>query len=313
MTRRRTRLLRPSSLRLLPLVLLLAPSLIAATPNGAPARELALALGGDVMLGRDSQHGWRAHGGAQPFGAFAEALRRADLAFINLEMGVCATARAPSNVPLLWAPPGRLDALRDAGIDAVSVANNHALDCGPRGLDATLAELAGRGIAAVGVAPSGTARLGPDVLLVGATFTPPPYRALGARALVLQRPTRPEGPVGSVSELVARVAALRRRQPDSLLLVSLHWGRERAPEPAAWQRRLGRQLVDAGANVIAGHGSHTRQLVERYRDAVIAYGLGNLVFDDSTELGRPRPPLLVRFRRGPEGWRALGDGVLDAR
>jgi hypothetical protein len=104
----------------------------------APRPALRLALGGDVMFGRVTADGWREHGGREPFGAWAAALQAADVAFVNLEMGVCEQGRTESLLPLLWAPARSLQALSNAGIDAVSVANNHALDCGEDGLKRTL-------------------------------------------------------------------------------------------------------------------------------------------------------------------------------
>jgi len=260
--------------------------------EGSAARELTLAVGGDVMFGRVTPRGHRAHGRPAAFGAWGATLAGADVAFVNLETGICLEGRTAGPLPLFWAPPDRLDVLCGAGIDVVSVANNHALDCGPDGLDATLAELERCGMGAAGVAPAGVARVTDEVVFLAATLHPAPYRATGSRPLY--------APAGR--GLVARVRALRAAEGDRLLVVSLHWGRERAPRPAAAQRALARALIAAGANAVVGHGSHTRQPVEQVGDGVVVYGLGNLVFDDATPLGRPRAPVVLRFGRTARGY-----------
>lgn len=267
----------------------------------APRPALRLALGGDVMFGRVTADGWREHGGREPFGAWAAALQAADVAFVNLEMGVCEQGPTESLLPLLWAPARSLQALSNAGIDAVSVANNHALDCGEDGLKRTLTVLRERGIAAVGVTPTGSVAVGKDVVFVGATFEPP--RRSNAVIPVVLRQTAEQ--LHPANDFIERVREERFQHPNSLLVVSLHWGQERVSRPAAWQATFARRLIDAGANVIAGHGSHTRQPRENYAGGVILYGLGNLVFDDRTQLGHPQPPVLLEMQRTEHGWRAL--------
>jgi poly-gamma-glutamate synthesis protein (capsule biosynthesis protein) len=117
------------------------------------------------------------------------------------------------------------------------------------------------------------AKEGVEVVAIGATFHPPrPPAAYAGKA--------PWVIAGyDAAPLVERVRELRREHGDAVLLVSLHWGVEGAPEPGAWQVRAARELVEAGADIIYGHGSHTVQRVEQYRGAAIAYGLGNLHFD----------------------------------
>ncbi|MBN1652859.1 MAG: CapA family protein [Deltaproteobacteria bacterium] len=264
-------------------------------------RSLSIAVGGDVMFGRAVENGWRAHGTERPFGIWTKILVKADLAFINLETGICEQGRTGGNRPLFWAPPDRLDALVNAGIDVVSVANNHVLDCGPRGLDSTLVELKRRRIFAAGVAPGGTVRVGRDVVVFAATQHRPPYRSSGKSPFVQTR----RGPFFhelSDDTFIKNIARIRRSNSRKLLIASLHWGKERSDRPAAFQQVLAQQMINAGANAIVGHGPHAAQLYELYRQGIILYSLGNLVFDDRTKIGRPQPPAVLRFIRGNKGW-----------
>lgn len=275
--------------RLFPLLsLLLCSHATAASPT------ITVALGGDVMFGRVTPDGWRPHP-ATELAKWRDALRDADVAIVNLETGICAQGRQRSRLPLFWAPAERLDLLVDAGVDVANIANNHALDCGAGGIDQTANALDDAGIAAAGIAERGALLVRDDVVVVGATMHPPPYRSVGQHVIAFSDPT-------VLTHLVRRTRDAHR---DKLLIVSIHWGKERSPEPATRQRELARALVDAGADAIAGHGPHTPQPEEIYRGALIAFSLGNLVFDDRSPLGRPRAPRVVTFRRTSAGWRTL--------
>jgi poly-gamma-glutamate synthesis protein (capsule biosynthesis protein) len=238
--------------------------------------SIRIALGGDVMFGRWRDNAWESYENRAALEAAADVMRPAVLAVVNLESGICLSeARKPGDAIRLTTPPNRLASLVDAGIDVVSLANNHATDCGASAL-----ETAGRALESHGVRSirgSGgveiRAKEGVEVVAIGATFHPPrpPADYAGKAPWVV------EG--YDAAPVVERVRELRREHGDAVLLVSLHWGVEGAPEPGAWQVRAARELVEAGADIIYGHGSHTVQRVEQYRGAAIAYGLGNLHFD----------------------------------
>ena len=78
-------------------------------------------------------------------------------------------------------------------------------------------------------------------------------------------------------EIIADIQTAR--QQGGLVFVSLHWGVEYQHQPQESQRQLAHQLIDAGADVIIGHHPHCIQGVEVYRGGLIAYSLGNFVFD----------------------------------
>lgn len=273
--------------------LLLLVALLFASPATADDSR-TLAFGGDVMFGRMTKSGYVSHP-ATELDRWSDALRNADIAFVNLETGICDTGRAAGKLPVLWAPSTRLDELRNAGIDVVSVANNHALDCGPEGLASTTKALSSRRIAHVGVREQGAVHLADDVVVIAATMHPPPYRSEGGRPAVHRR---------GDGQLLRDVQQLREKHPDHAIIVSLHWGKERSKRVAAWQETLAEKLVDAGATIVAGHGPHTPQHTKQLGDSLVMFSLGNLVFDDSSPIGRPVAPLLVRLTRTRSGWRA---------
>lgn len=207
-----------------------------------------------------------------PFDLVRRELRQKDLLFGNLET-VLTTSGDPSCKR--WVntnPPEAGTYLRDAGFDILSVANNHTLDLGRIGFEKTLDVLESHGIAYVG----------------GARGDTPP------RGLVVERNGIRLGFLGYTSGMFrsppgVTVSRLNKRRIirdikalkdlcDSIV-VSLHWGTENVYYPSPNQIKLARSLIDSGASLILGHHSHTIQGLERYKDGLIAYSLGNFQFD----------------------------------
>ena len=79
--------------------------------------------------------------------------------------------------------------------------------------------------------------------------------------------------------LVERVRHLRSSEPDSYIIVTLHWGGEHTLQPVTIQRVRAHQLIDAGADALIGHHTHTLQTIEEYKGKPIYYSIGNFIFD----------------------------------
>ena len=252
---------------------------------------------GDVMLGRGVADDIKRHGADWLFAPTADISRGADIAFCNLE---CALSRDAPLLPKRFAFRGDPDcahALSQAGYDVVCLANNHSMDCHIAGLRDTMRALTDVGVAYVGAGDDRRAARGPLIL-----------RRRGLRIAFLARSMFiPEGvvlvddrPAVAIldPDAITRDVRAAAREAD-VVVVSLHWGIEYSPYPTDWQRRIAHQIVDAGADVVIGHHPHCVQEVERYRGAVIAYSLGNFVFDTSRE--RARHGLMLRCRLGRRG------------
>jgi poly-gamma-glutamate capsule biosynthesis protein CapA/YwtB (metallophosphatase superfamily) len=249
--------------------------------------EVTLAFGGDVHF----------EGGAarlldrpgEGLGAIGRTLRAADVAMVNLETPVTQRGRPdPKELENAgdrhWfrTGPRALDVLGAAGVDVVSVANNHAGDRGATGLEDTLAAGRSRGIATVG-AGRGAAAYAPHVVEVGglevAFVAADAVQREGASDVWSARP----GVLGTASArggdaaaLVAAVEAAAAR--DRLVVVYLHWGKEYESCPTQAQRLLARELADAGADVVVGSHSHVLGGAGWAGDTLVAYGLGNFVW-----------------------------------
>jgi poly-gamma-glutamate synthesis protein (capsule biosynthesis protein) len=90
----------------------------------------------------------------------------------------------------------------------------------------------------------------------------------------------------SIDALCLRITQLKQEDPDCYIIVSLHWGWENHVEVVPRQRYDAHQLIDAGADCLVCHHTHTRQPMEAYRGKPIFYGLGNFIFDPRRDLNR---------------------------
>ena len=270
-----------------------------ATPPPAPARVLLAAVG-DVMLGRSVGARLEREGAGAALAAVRDILAGADIAIANLESPI-ATGGAPAPKAYAFrAPPAAAAALALAGIDLVSLANNHALDYGPAALAETRALLAERGIASIGAgpdravahAPAMIARGGLTIAFLG--YVTVPVEGGGFDPRVWAATDDAAGVAWlDVAAITAEVGAAARMA--DLVVVMLHFGQEWQPRPSPAQREQARAAIDAGAALVVGSHPHVLQEVEAYGGGLIAYSLGNFVFDGFPDPANDSAILLVEL------------------
>jgi Bacterial capsule synthesis protein PGA_cap len=254
--------------------------------RGRPDSTPTIGLLGDVMLGRRVAE--RLDGG-RPEGVWsdelAELCRSCDALVCNLECCISArgshTTRVAHKPFFFRAPPAAVAALAAAGVSAVSLANNHALDYEATALTDTLEHLATAGIAAAGagadlqqarrgtVVSAGGLRLG----LLGATDHPLEYgAAVDAPGVAFARLS------AGLPEWVASELARLRAEAD-VVVAFPHWGAPMATAPARWQRRRAGDLFAAGADLVAGHSAHVFHGVGPVDGRLALYDLGDALDD----------------------------------
>lgn len=310
---------RLSRLSLLVLLLILAgcatrpaavpPAVTAPTPAEpspspeppAPPPRVTLLIVGDVMLARIP--GEQVEKGEDPLAAFAAELTGADLTVGNLECVIATVGEKvpkaynfrchPRNVPLLA-----------RYFDAVSVANNHSGDFGKEAFAEQLDLLKQGGVPYFGGGKNLAEAHGPLILeRNGLRIALLGYNEVELRSYE----AGPESPglAWSVDEQVERDIRAAREKAD-LVVVYPHWGLEYHPTHSARQEELARKMVRAGADLVVGAHPHVTQPVEVYQDRLIAYSLGNFVFDDFMDvppsLDEPsRTSWILRVTLGKEG------------
>lgn len=242
--------------------------------------ELRLMAVGDLMMGSDIRHGKAGlppNDGRELFVGLGEVMRQADVTFANLEgplsdtlpdqkckgrKGNCFSFRTPTRYA---------DRLTELGIDVVSLANNHASDIGPKGFEHTMKALDERGIAHA-------ARVGEVAR----------FEAKGRKVHVVA--AHSGGCCLNVNRIKDVQAAIRRERAAGadVVIFSFHGGAEGSKArhvpgelEIAWGEKRGdvkalaRAAIDAGADIVIGHGPHVLRAMELYKGKLIAYSLGN--------------------------------------
>src|SRR5918999_3751384 len=222
-----------------------------------------IGLLGDVMLGREVARRL-AEGSPRRVWSdeLVEVCASCDLCLCNLECCISERGRRTSRIagkPFFFrAPPAAVDALAAVRVAAVSLANNHALDYEEEALRDTLDHLFAGGVSTTGagmdidsarrgvVVTAGEVR----VAFLAATDHPAEYAAGTDSPGVAWADLRAGLPEWIRTEL-------RRLRADAELVVAfLHWGPNMTAEPARWQRQRARELIAAGAGLVAGHSAH---------------------------------------------------------
>jgi hypothetical protein len=288
--------------------------LLVAEPAGAvastfdPASLWTLAAGGDVMLdrepyrlavlrGRGVDYPWaggtatiaarvccgapgqaivvgRGTGNA---GAVRALLRGADVTLVNLEGPAPDDHAYHPDGYVFTMDPALLAGLEMAGIDVVSLANNHIRNAGATGVADTIRHLDDLGIAHAGAGRNAVAARRPTWLT-----------AAGRRIAVLAYNGVDQGRNATPSSAGAAplvLAAMRhdiraaRRAGADVVVVVPHWGREYTDAVTAEQRRIGDGLIAAGADLVLGGHSHWAGPLELVDGRLVVYSLGDLVFD----------------------------------
>ena len=182
------------------------------------------------------------------------------------------------------AEPEWLECLRRHGFTHLNLANNHSIDQGRKGLMDTRNNISAAGIIPFGADTTMAAASQPLLL----TDFPRPVFVLPSLRVALENfPYLPSSPSPSqepFDSLIQRVAGLRFLHPQSVIIVTLHWGAEHTLRPAPQQRIQAHALIDAGADILICHHTHTLQSIERYEDRYIYYSIGNFIFDQKRDI-----------------------------
>jgi len=259
----------------------------------APGRVM-LAFGGDTMMGRRYSDPYPGEPVLlRPGSRLADArallrhmkpyLEAAEFASVNLETQVMATrpeGKAPKSYTF-FTPPEAVVALRDAGVDYVTLGNNHTNDYLATGLAATLDALNSAGLPFSGAGMTEADALAAHHARIGDA----PFSFLGyvgwagnfSPNQVAMGADKSGAAFGTTENVVATVR--REAAAGRLPVIQYHGSREYTDEPTlATETRL-KRAIDEGAVLAIAHHPHVVQGFEIYRDRLIAYSMGNFLFD----------------------------------
>ncbi len=229
---------------------------------------LAVTLAGDCTLGGTESASKKAgsllsiaknNGLSYPFSGLLQLFSTDDLTLVNLE-GVLSDSSQGENTDKAFAFRGPAEfakMLPLGSVEAVNLSNNHFDDYGKAGRDATIAALEEQGVAYAG-----------NEWLCVYRFDQGKIGLAGIRGSLTE----------DKKKIISRQIALLKEAGCQIIIYSLHAGQEYAFKHNGMQKDMARYLIDAGADVVAGHHPHVAQGIEIYKNRLIFYSLGNCVF-----------------------------------
>lgn len=258
----------------------------ALTTAMTPPPTIRIAAVGDLNLDRSVGYIITTTGDlAYPLSRVKPIFDAADYTIGNLETALGDIGEPATKIYTFRSPPEAAQALAVGGVDLVTLANNHALDYGPEALLQGIDLLHAAGVATVGGGANEEAAHAPHIVVIGdltvaflgyVNVPPEPSPHFDTRSWEATAHS-PGLAWGDPERIAADVAAIR---PEAdLVVVILHSGYEYIEEPSEEQVAAAHAAVDAGADLVVGHHAHILQGIHRYGDGVIAYGLGNFLFD----------------------------------
>jgi hypothetical protein len=324
------------------------------TPGYDPATAWTMVAGGDILLDRGVALAIKANGVNVPFdggtvditgickdcspfgwdlpytkrtdnkGAMRDYLKGADVAIANFENPAPNAFRFHGSGTVFSANPAYIKGLQRAGIDWVSLANNHIGDAGRAGMLQTIRNVDKYDIAHSGLGKNAKAAHKAALLEVGDTT----IGLLGydAIAAVYAAGADTPGSARLTKAALKRDIRAARKAGADLVVVMPHWGIEYRSTPFPQQQALARYAIDAGADMVIGNHAHWAGAMEVWDGKPIWYALGNFVFDQTwsiptmegvtleltfngTDLVQARMrPHLILDRAQPNFLDPLGDG-----
>ena len=241
---------------------------------------LRVMLTGDLLLDRGVRKEIEHTGVDSLFVPWIDSLfANSDVVVANLECPATKIKASVHKKYIFRGEPEWLPALRRHGITHLNLANNHSIDQGRRGLIDTRDNILGANITPIGAGATMEEAAVPVLL----ASTPRNVWMVASLRLALENyaylPQRPCVSQESMDVLIDRIRQLRTTDPQCYIIVSLHWGGENTMHPILQQIVDAHRMIDAGADILVCHHSHTLQDIEQYHGHSIYYSIGNFIFD----------------------------------
>ncbi|MCR4305062.1 MAG: CapA family protein [Gallionella sp.] len=282
----------------------LAAEINAAVPDAVESTastvspEIVISAVGDIMLDGTARPVLTEQGYDYPFAQMRQYFSDAQIVFGNVEGPLTNRGEPePDKKYVFRSPPAKVSAaLKQAGFNVVSLANNHTLDYGADGLAQTIEALEAAGIRHAGA--------GADLQ---AARQPVMFQVDGQRiAILAYSMTLPENFFAGINKAGTAFAhedqvrddVMAARKQADIVLVSFHWGQEGKTELRDYQTKVGHLAIDSGASAVIGHHPHILQGIERYKDGIIIYSLGNFTFGSYSMNAARSVVAKLRFRNG---------------
>ena len=249
--------------------------------------EITLTACGDIITGRHVAERMAQHGVYYPFEKLAPYTKGADIIYGVLECPLSDRKKAPYTGAEFLAPGNTIEGIKLCGFNILAVANNHSTNFGRQVFTDTLDLLKSNNIRYVGGGKDSTEAFSPTFMDVkGVRFAFLDYNSITGSASaganqagvadIRMKPWFTDDP--GDFELVKNAVSEARKKAD-VVVVGFHWGKEDEYLPSESMKKMAHNAIDAGADLVIGTHPHSVESFEYYNGKVIAYSLGNFVFD----------------------------------
>lgn len=249
--------------------------------------KIKISLVGDILFDGHIRNHIKEHGYDYPWDYVREYFDNDDISIGNLETSVTRGGTPWPNKQFNFrSDPENIEAMKGAGIDLVSLANNHTLDYGYDGLEDTINHLNRGDIKLVGA--GGDIEEATKAIIIEKDKTK--IGILGYSRVapdVGWWPNADKAGVASaydkhIDEVLENIKETKKEV--DLLIMVIHWGKELHEVPREDEVIVAKKMIDMGVDVIAGHHPHVLQGIEIYKGKPIFYSLGNFIFGSRSEL-----------------------------
>ncbi|MDQ6421840.1 CapA family protein [Paenibacillus sp. LHD-117] len=249
--------------------------------EGQAGEEEAVSMSfvGDMLPGEYLNPLMKQNGFDYPYRNTLLYLSEPDITAGNLELPITLGGTPIIGTPYVYkGHPEALPAIKDAGFDVLSLANNHAMDQGVEGMQDTIKHLNEAGIGFMGTGSNDKEAFKPHIVeakglkvaFVGIS------RVIPYTELKADRNTPGIAETYDTTRAVASISGAKKNA--DLVVVMVHWGDDGAEQPVDYQKTNARAYIDAGADLVIGAHPHVLQGFEMYKGKWIAYSLGNFIF-----------------------------------
>ncbi|MEV6724619.1 CapA family protein [Streptomyces xanthochromogenes] len=286
------------------------------TPD-LPPGTITLAFGGDVHFTERTAPRLNATPADPALGPMSKTVAAADFAMVNLETAITTRGAAEPKLYHFRTPPSALTALQASGVDAVSMANNHAVDFGPAGLADTLDAVHHAPIPVLGIGANEAEAYKPYVKNIRGVRL---AVVAASQVMDLTNDKFRAGPkkpgIASALDQAKLIAAVKRAKAEAdVVVVYLHWGTEGQSCPGPEQKSIAAKLSAAGATAVVGTHAHVMLGSGMLGRSYVNYGLGNLLWYGTSPYPRSNDSGIatLTIAHGKVVKQAFAPAVVDGR
>jgi poly-gamma-glutamate synthesis protein (capsule biosynthesis protein) len=265
-------------------------------------QEVVISVAGDILLDRGVATELKENGADYPYREVSAAFLKDDITVANLECPLTSAGGGAMKAKrfVFKAAPDNAEILKDAGFDALMLANNHTMDYVSDGLADTMSALDAAGLFHAGAGQNKQDIKPCYITDNGVCIGLLSYSCLPLEGIVYDKdsPTIAYARAGSLDSMKSEIKGAREQ--CDFLIVYFHWGTEFRHDVSDAQIEIAHAAVDSGASAVIGAHPHVLQGKENYNGAPIYYSLGNFVFDKQIPYGTDES-LIVQFTVAKNG------------